>query len=275
MTFKGNLLQKIEIDTLTRKVIHSWGPPDSGRKIDKDTMRSLVEIGGFRQETVREMDLYYLREEAADQGDILVLDNELPIYHTSEADVAMRRNPTIKEMISIRNAIKILSDSDVVVSKKDESVRTVQRQLLERLDLSFGESDIDDIASDGIRSLEREYIDGVLEALTLFAELLDYRKAPKKMQMGQFQILGAMAERPGGETRFGPIVIYSLIHNRLFLVEQQVSQRDEAAIEAVHHVALGQEKPDREDTDVFLFLKSAVISRYLDGTSRADLNPVA
>ena len=191
MTFKANLLQKIEIDTLAHKVIQSWGPPDSGRKIDKDTMRSLLEIGDFRHESVREMDLYYLREEETEQGDILVLDNELPIYHTSEADVAMRRNPTIKEMISIRNAIKILSDSDVVVSKKDESVRTVQRQLLDRLDLSFGEADIDGIAADGIRSLEREYTDGVVEALTLFAELLDYRKAPQKAADGSVSDSGA------------------------------------------------------------------------------------
>ena len=274
MTFKANLLQKIEIDGLAHKVIQSWGPPDSGRKIDKDTMRSLLEIGDFRHDTVREMDLYFLREEAADQGNILVLDNELPIYHTSEADVAMRRNPTVKEMISIRNAIKILSDSDVVVSKKDESVRAVQQQLLDRLDLSFGEVDIDGIAADGIRSLEREYTDGVVEALTLFAELLDYRKAPKKLQIGQYQILGPITEGPGGEIRFGPIVIYSLIHNRLCWIDQQVSQRDEAAIEAVHQVALGQEKPDREDADVFLFLKSAVIDRYLEGISRADLKSV-
>jgi len=275
MTFKANLLQKIEIDTLANKVIQSWGPPESGRRIDKDTMRSLLEIGDFRHDTVREMDLYYFREEETDQGDILVLDNELPIYHTSEADVAMRRNPTIKEMISIRNAVKILSDSDVVVCKKDESVRAVQRQLLERLDLSFGESEIDDIAADGIRSLEREYTDGVVEALTLFAELLNYRKAPKKLQMGQYLILGPITDRPGGEPLFGPIVIYSLIHNRLVLVEQQVSQRDEAAIEAIHNVALGQEKPDREEADVFLFLKAAVIARYLDRTSRADLKSEA
>jgi len=274
MTFKANLLQKIEIDTLANKVIHSMGPPDSGRRIDTDAMRSLLAIGDFRQENVREMDLYYLTEEAADQGYILVLDNELPIYHTSESDLAMRRNPIVKEMISIRNAIKILRDSDVVVSKKDESVRAVQGQLLERLNLSFGAPDIDDIATDGIRSLEREYADGVMEALTLFAELLDYRKAPKKMQMGQFRILGPITKRSGGESLFGPIVIYSLIHNSLLLVERQVSQKDDAGVEAVHHVALGQEKPDRQDTDVFLFLTAAVITRYLTGTSRADLKSV-
>lgn len=274
MTFKANLLQKIEIDTLANKVIHSMGPPDSGGRIDTDTMRSLLAIGDFRQANVREMNLYYLLEEATDQGYILVLDNELPIYHTSESDLAMRRNPVVKEMISIRNAIKILSDSDVVVSKKDESVRTVQRQLLERLDLSFGGPDIEDIAADGIRSLEREYSDGVTEALALFAELLDYRKAPKKLQMGQYRILGPISERSGGESLFGPIVIYSLIHNSLLLIERQVSQRDDAGIETVHHVALGQEKPDREDADVFLFLKAAVIARYLTGTSRADLKTV-
>ena len=53
------------------------------------------------------------------------------------ADVGMRKSPTIREMVSIRNAMKILSDADVVASKKEASVRTIQEECLSALDLSF------------------------------------------------------------------------------------------------------------------------------------------
>ena len=126
-------------------------------------------------------------------------------------------------------------------------------KLIDRLDLSFRGSDIDAIALDGIRSLEREYSDGVDEALTLFAELLDYRKAPKKFQMGNYRFLGPITEESGGMILFGPIVIYSYIRNDLMLVDDRVGHRDAAGIEAVQETAVGKEKASRDGADVFHF----------------------
>jgi hypothetical protein len=37
MSFKENLLKKIRIDKMTKIVLNSIGPPDSGRKVDKQT----------------------------------------------------------------------------------------------------------------------------------------------------------------------------------------------------------------------------------------------
>ena len=43
MSFKENLLKKIQIRQLSRKVLASFGPPEGPSKIDKDAMRSLLE----------------------------------------------------------------------------------------------------------------------------------------------------------------------------------------------------------------------------------------
>jgi hypothetical protein len=77
---------------------------------------------------------------------ILVLDNDLTIYHTTVEDVVLRKSPTVKEMVSIRNAIKILNDKDVVISKKEASLKTIRDICIDQLDLHYTAADIDGIA---------------------------------------------------------------------------------------------------------------------------------
>ena len=48
MSFKENLLNKMKINRLARKVLTSFGPPESGSKIDKEAMRSLLEMSPYR-----------------------------------------------------------------------------------------------------------------------------------------------------------------------------------------------------------------------------------
>ena len=124
MSFKENLLKKIRFDALAHKVISSWGPPGSGMRIDKDAMRELLDMSSYTHQRKRDLDLY-VDEDGGEKKKILVLDNELPIYLTTVEDVVLRKSPYIKEMVSIRNAIKILKDSDVKISIKDASVKAV------------------------------------------------------------------------------------------------------------------------------------------------------
>ncbi len=151
MSFKENLLKKIEIDNISKKVTGSLGTPDSGRRIDKETVQQLLETGPRKFRKERDLDLYVL--EADTRGNILVLDNELAIYTTTAEDIALRKSPTVREIISIRNVIRILNDSDVIISKKEESVSTIQKECTDMLDLSFDKSDIDAIEKDGQASL--------------------------------------------------------------------------------------------------------------------------
>jgi hypothetical protein len=257
MSFKENLLKKIQIDTLAEKVIASWGTPGSGKRIDKDAMRDLLEMSPYSYQKKRDLDLY-VRQGEGEKQKILVLDNELPIYMTSVEDVVIRKSPYVKEMVSLRNVIKILKDSDVKISIKDESVITVQQECIGQLDLSYGASDIEDMAKDGAASLENKYSEGVSENLALLAELLAYQTAPKVFKARHCEVCGAVAEGSAGEIQFGPIVIFSRIDNSLMLMEEQISNFDKAKVNYFREVAAGKQKADIEGPDVFRYLKQKV-----------------
>ncbi|RPH76253.1 MAG: hypothetical protein EHM77_09420, partial [Planctomycetaceae bacterium] len=126
MSFKQNLLEKLKIKAMAQKVLASVGPVGGPLKVDREAMDSLLISARYTKIRERELDLYR-KETTAGKSRILVLDNDLNIYHTTLDDVLLRKNPTVKEMISIRNAIKILNDTDVVVSKKAESVLAIEK----------------------------------------------------------------------------------------------------------------------------------------------------
>ncbi|MGD9330546.1 MAG: hypothetical protein PVJ53_04490, partial [Desulfobacterales bacterium] len=137
MSFKDNLRKKIEINDLAKRIVASMGPPNSGRRIDKDLVRKLLAEGGYEKLVQRDMELYRLPP-LADEPRLLVLDNDLAIYRTSVDDVVLRKSPVVKEMLNIRNVIKILNDADVVISKKEVSLNTLREELIAELDLTFG-----------------------------------------------------------------------------------------------------------------------------------------
>jgi hypothetical protein len=260
MSFKENLLTKLRIDSLADKVMASIGSAENGSKVDKEAMRSLLEMSPYQHQKARDLDLY-VESIDQEQKKIFVLDNELPIYQTTIDDVAMRKSPLIKEMVRIRNIIKILKDADVKISRKEESVKAIQKVCVGQLDLSFNESDIEEIAKDGQASLERDYPDGVIECLELFAELLDYKPAPKAFQLSRHKIIGALTLKDGGEVLYGPIIIYSLIHGTLKLINEQISNFDKTKIELVQQAADGKQKADVEGPDVFEYIKKTVLKK--------------
>ncbi len=258
MPFKENLLKKIQIDTLAEKVIASWGAPGSGKRIDKDAMRDLLEMSPYSHQKKRDLDLYVTPSEGEKQK-ILVLDNELPIYITTVDDVVIRKSPYVKEMVSLRNVIKILKDSDVKISIKDESVKTVQKECINILDLSYDATDIEDIAKDGASSLENKYSEGVAESLMLLAELLGYQPPTKVFKIRHCEVFGAVVEGRAGEIRYGPIVIFSRIDNSLMLIEEKISSYDKERVNYFREVAAGNQKVEIEGPDVFRYLKQAII----------------
>lgn len=258
MPFKENLLKKIDIDRLADKVIHSMGPPESGRRIDKDAMRSLLEISPYTYRRERDLDLYVRKWEAG-RDQILVLDNELPIYRTTVADVAMRKSPFIKEMANIFKIIKILKDADVKVSRKEESVQTIRAECVAQLDLTFSEADIEALAQEGRGALERDYADGVIEILELFAELLGYKAPPKALQLSRHKILARLTPAAADEILSGPLVVYNLFQGTLRLIKEQISNYNKAQIEYFMQIAAGEEKAALEGADVFEYLKQEVL----------------
>jgi hypothetical protein len=260
MSLKDNLLKKIKINQLARKVLATIGTAESGLRIDKDAMRSLLEMSPYQYQRERDLDLY-IQKLNGELNRILVLDNELPIYETTVEDVLIRKSPYTKEMLSIKNVIKILKDSDVKLSRKEASLESVQKECTEALDLTWKPADIEAIAKEGVDALENSYADGVVESLALFAELLDYRPPPKVFRIRHHEILGAVSTKQTEEMLFGPVVVFSLIDNSLVMLEEEFSSFDKGRIKYYQQAATGKDKPSLEGAEVFQWLKDAVVNK--------------
>ena len=257
MGFKENLLKKIDIDQTAKKILSTIGTPDSDLKIDKNAVRHLLEMSPYQYQKERDLDLYILRSEG-DKDKILVLDNELPIYRTTPEDVGLRKSPTIKEMVSFRNAKKILSDKDVKLSRKEASVALLREDCISLLDLSFNRSDIDNIRNDGITSLEREYMEGIVEALILFSALLGYQPVPKMFRLPHNEIYGKFSKKPNNQYILGPVVMYNKMENSLKMYEGSLSGENAQIAAALTAVSSGKEKATFEGPEVFNELSGRV-----------------
>ena len=261
MSFIDNLKNKILIDTLSRTVSQSVRAPGVSRKIDKETMRRLLSLSPFVLEKRRDLDLYF-RELEPGIGEVLVLDNELPLYgNTSLDDVTLRKSPELKEMISIRNIIKILNDSDILMYKGREALRYVQDRALDLLDLRYEERDIQEMADKGLEAFVRADSDGVLKMLDLFVELLGYESVPAEVLVNDYVMFSACHRDEAGKETCGPVVMYNDRTNTIRLIKAKVPMGDPMQRAVIPAVALGEMEPDAEEYGVFEFLKDEVLKK--------------
>jgi hypothetical protein len=258
MGFAENLRRKITVNQLARQVITSWGTPDNPQRMDRKAMEALLAMSTLTHRRERDLDLYF-RDQAGGTPLVLVLDNELKLYNTAIEDVALRKSPTVKEMISIRNAIKILNDKDVTVSRKADTVRWLQKELIEALDLSFTPDDIDQLTRDGRSALANSYGEGIVDILTLFAELLGYVPAPRAFEIRHCRIWGALEKNPTGHLLLGPMVIFNQINNHLMLIETSVNEKDPEDIQRMNDTARGKRKADASGEAVWDMLTEKVL----------------
>lgn len=257
MSFRENLLKKLEINQLAENVRKTIAPSTSETRLDKELLRKLLALSSFEHRREREMDLFVKPQEEGDPL-VLVLDNELPIYKTDVEDVVMRKSPYIKEMVSIRGIIKILKDSDVKISRKVASLDTIQADCLASLDLSYSDADIEAIAYDGAASLESKYPEGVIENLMLLAELTGFQQAPAAFKSAHHIVFGKLSQNDSGGNIFGPFFVYDRVHDRLGLVEEPVPANDPEQIEQYSLILDGKETPAIQGADVFKYLKDLV-----------------
>jgi len=256
MSFRENLLKKIEIDRLAKQVTASMGPPDSGRRLDRDLARRLLKIAGYETISKRDLELYLIPDDPSPPR-VLVLDNDFPIYTTSPEDVAMRKSPIVKEMVNIRNIIKILNDADVVATKKGDSVEKVRTDCIAALDLTYSDADIAEIASQGAAALESGYSEGVVETLELFAELLGYKPPPKALKKPHQVIIGHMESVPEAGPSYGPMVFFDRVHTTCKLIEESILLANREQVQRVLAVADGTQDAAVSGPAVFTFLETA------------------
>lgn len=259
MGFRENLLKKMEIDRLADQVRQSLAPVEGQQRIDSAAMRALLEMSSYRHHREGDLDLYCQEDEDGTPL-ILVLDNGLNLYRTTIADVVLRKSPTLKEMISIRNAIKILNDKDVLISRKADTLQRIQKELIDALDLAYTRDDIEAIAQDGREALKNNYPDGIIEVVTLFCELLGYQKAPKAFQLPHQHVWGAAQTVDGGQARMTPTILFSLMRNHLKMIETPIATLDKAGMAHFQKVAKGDAKPDFEGAAVLDALVEKVLN---------------
>jgi len=260
MSFRENLLRKIELERLASKVVASMGTGQDRNHIDKQTMQRLLELSPYRHQQERDLDLY-IKPAEGELKIILVLDNELPIFRSTIKDVVKRRSPRTLEMWKISTIRHILVDSDIKLSTREESVKTVLRDALIQLDLTYTDRDIEDLAREGMAWLAGREAEGVEKTLALFAALLGYREPPKYFGLDQTVCYGVSTSRQAKDTVFGPLVLYRPAANVLQWIDGSFSRYDEKQMEFLRSVATGQASVPVTGDAVFEKLQANVLAQ--------------
>jgi hypothetical protein len=157
MSFKEKLKAKITLDRLLQNLVSTIREPPGRRWVDKVLTRKLLDRTDFKLEKVRDLQLY-VRPLEGEIKEVLVLDNELPIYHTTVADVVLRKGAYWQEIISIRNIRKIMNDKDVIKSKAKESLKRLHAHALALLDLTYTRDDLMLLLADARQGLDQKSI---------------------------------------------------------------------------------------------------------------------
>jgi hypothetical protein len=179
---------------------------------------------------VRDLDLY-VRPLEGETMEVLVFDNELPIYHTTVADVALRKSPVWKEIFSIKNIKKVMDDKDVIVSKGKESLNRLYDDALARLDLSYNGDDLALLVEDARRGLEQKSLEQIQESFDLFFTLL----------------------------HFQPVSLGILQDDIEVFAKGTISPQSDLDLAWVLQYAQGEETPDLQGVEVFEFLAALAL----------------
>jgi len=260
MTFKENLLQKIELEKLASRVIASIGTGQAQYPVDQEAMQGLLELSPYQYQHERDLDLY-VKPAGGELQMILVLDNELPIFRSTVKDVVTRRSPRTLEMWKISTIRHILVDSDIKISTREKSVETVLHDALAQLDLSYTDGDIEDLAREGMAWLAGSEAGGVEKTLAMFAALLGYGKPPKYFGLDQAVCFGVSATGPDKDVIFGPLVLYRPGDNTLSWMDKPFSRSDRQQVEFLRAVAAGQASVPITGEAVFQKLKANVLAQ--------------
>ena len=162
MSFKENLKGKIKLNRIFQSLVSTTREPPGRRWLDKDLSKELLAGTDFEYKKARGLHLY-VRPLEGEIMEVAVLDNELPIYHTTVDDVTLRKSPYWQQMFSIRNVRKIMNDHDVIASKGKESLKRLHSNALALLDLTYTRDDLAPLLEDARRGLERKSIEQIQE----------------------------------------------------------------------------------------------------------------
>ena len=262
VTFKENLKTKIKLDRLFRKLVSTIQEPPGQWRLDKVLTKELLDMTDLEYKKFRDLQLY-IRQLEGENIEILVFDNELPIYHGSEADVALRKSPRWQEMLSIRNIRKIMNHHDVLVSKGKESLRKLQANAMALLDLTYTRDDLAMLVMDARRGLEHKSIEQIQESFDLFFELLDFQEVFLGEPEHNLQIFAGPKLNGDIVPAFEHLILFDEETLSLGLKKGTFSPQNDSDLEWVIKYARSEVPADLTGIDVFEFLAELALDKKI------------
>lgn len=260
MSFKENLKAKIQLDGLMLEITSTLRETPGQRRLDKNLTQELLDMTDYEHTTVRDLQLY-VRPFEGEIKKVLVLDNELPIYRTTVADVALRKSPELKEMFSIANIRKILNDQDVILSKGKESLKRIHTDALALLDLNYDQDDLVELVEDMRRGLEQRSLDQIQESLDLFLELLSYQSVSLMGLEPDLHIFARPKMNGENTTSFEHPLIFDEDNLTVALKKGSFSPQNDLDLAWAIQFTHGKEAADLKGIEVFEFLAELALEK--------------
>ncbi|MFH0810752.1 MAG: hypothetical protein V2A77_09850 [Pseudomonadota bacterium] len=248
MSFQENLQKKMILDRMARRLqLALPAVRKEYESIDKAEVRRFMEQTGYKPEKIRGLELYRHGGDGL-PDEVLVLDNELPLYrNVSPEEVAMRRNPEVREIFSVANVKKIMNDHDILVAKGRAAIAHVHDRAVSELDLRFTADDIKSIVSEGGRALAARRAADLAGQIDMLFDLLGYQE----MEKIDIQCLYG---RPEPEGYRDIVMLREAEQPGLRLAKGSYAPEDDASMEALSEMAAGLRPPDAEGGEVLSFL---------------------
>jgi hypothetical protein len=260
MPFKENLKAKIKLDRLLQKLVSTIREPPGRWWLDKVLTQELLDMTDLEHKKVRNLHLY-MRPLEGGIMEVLVFDNELAIYQTTEADVALRKSPHWQEMVSIRNIRKIMNDKDVIISKGKESLKRLHANALALLDLSYNEDDLAVLVEDARQGLKRKSIEQIKESLALFLGLQKFEPVSLGIPELDLQIFAGAKLNGGAVSTFEHLILLDEENLSLGLKKGPFSTQSNLDLAWVMQYARGEKIADLQGIDVFEFLAELALEK--------------
>jgi len=260
MSFKENLKAKIKLDRLLQKLVSTIKEPPGKWWLDKVLAQDLLDMTDFEHRKVSNLQLY-VRPLKGEIMEVVVFDNELPIYHTTVADVALRKSPYWQQMFSIRNIKKIMNHHDVLVSEGKESLKRLQANALALLDLTYTGDDLALLLEDARKGLERKSIEQIQESIDLFFELLDFQPVSPGVLEQDLQIFAGAKLNGADVPAFEHLILFDEETLSLGLKKGPFSPESDSDLAWVMRYVRGEETADLKGIDVFKFLVELALDK--------------
>jgi hypothetical protein len=260
MSFKENLKLRIKLDALLRRLISTIKEPPAKWWVDRVLIQELLDMTDLEHKKFRDLHLY-IRPLEGDIMEVLVFDNELPIYHTTLDDVALRKSPRWQEMFSIRNIKKIMNHHDVLVSEGKESLKRIHANAVGLLDLTYTRDDLGVLLVEARRGLDHKSIEQIQESFDLFFSLLDFQPMSLEVLERDLQVFARPKLNGGAVPTFEHLILFDEKTLSLGLKKGTFSPQNDLDLAWVMRYARGEERADLEGMDVFKFLAELALEK--------------